>query len=72
MTAVMGLALGLKAQNFGFQKGDGLLEGAIGISSTDNQSTQKKVTSFSLTPKVGIFITNKTAIGAQVSYTHIL
>ncbi len=68
MTAVMGLALGLKAQNFGFQKGDGLLEGAIGISSTDNQSTQKKVTSFSLTPKVGIFITNKTAIGAQVSY----
>lgn len=69
MTAVMGLALGSQAQNFGFQKGDGLLEGAIGVSSTDNQATERKVTSFSLTPKVGYFIANKTAIGVQLGYS---
>ena len=68
LTAFMGLAFGSKAQTFGFQKGDGLLEGAIGISSTDHKSTQQKNSSFSLSPKVGYFITNKTAIGAQVSF----
>lgn len=68
MTAVMGLALGSKAQNFGFQKGDGLLEGAIGVSSTDNQSTEVKVNSFSLSPKVGYFVSNKTAIGVKLGY----
>ena len=68
MTAVMGLALASKAQSFGFQKGDGLLEGAIGVNSTDHKRTQQKTTTFSLSPKVGYFITNKTAIGARVSY----
>lgn len=68
MTAVIGFAFGSKAQNFGFQKGDALLEGAIGISSTDNQNTERKITSFSLTPKVGFFISDKTAIGVQLSY----
>lgn len=68
MTAVMSLALASNAQTFGFQKGDGLLEGAIGISSTDNQATERKVTSFSVTPKVGYFIANKTAIGVQLGY----
>lgn len=68
MTVVMGLALGSQAQSFGFQKGDGLLEGAIGVSSTDNQATERKATAFSLTPKVGYFIANKTAIGVQLGY----
>ncbi len=68
MTAVMGLALGTKAQTFGFQKGDGLLEGAIGVGSTDNKTAEQKTTSFTLSPKVGYFITNKTAVGVRVSY----
>ena len=68
MTAVMGLALGSKAQTFGFQKGDGLLEGAIGVNATDFKSTEQKSSSFSLSPKLGYFITNKTAIGVQVSF----
>ena len=68
MTAVMGLALGSNAQSFGFQKGDGLLEGAIGVSSTDNQSTERKINSFSVTPKVGLFISDKTAVGVQFGY----
>ena len=70
MIAVMGLAFGSKAQNFGFTKGDGLLEGAIGVSSTDFKSTEQKSTSITLSPKVGYFITNKTAIGAKFSYNH--
>ncbi|MEO6681973.1 MAG: OmpW family outer membrane protein [Ginsengibacter sp.] len=69
MIAITGLALGSNAQNFGFMKGDGLLEGAIGVSSSDNQNTEKKVTSFSLSPKVGYFISDKTAIGVQFNYS---
>jgi outer membrane protein len=68
MTAVVGFAFGSKAQNFGFQKSDVLLEGAIGASTKDNQNTERKITSFSLTPKVGFFISDKTAIGVQCSY----
>lgn len=70
MTAVMGLTLGANAQSFGFQKGDGFLEGAINVSSTDYKSTEQKSTSFTLSPKVGYFISNKTAIGAKFSYNH--
>ena len=68
MAIVTGMASAASAQSFGFQKGDGFLEGAIGISSTDNQSTEKKVSSFSLSPKAGYFISNKTAVGLRIGF----
>ena len=68
MIALVGLAYGSNAQSFGFTKGDGLLEGAIGVNSSDNKNTEKKLTSFNVSPKFGYFISNKTAIGVQVSY----
>lgn len=68
MITVAGLGLASKAQTFGFQQGDVILEGAVQVSSTDNKGTEVRKSDFALTPKVGYFVTDKFAAGLQVGY----
>ncbi|MGN6533552.1 MAG: outer membrane beta-barrel protein [Ginsengibacter sp.] len=68
MAAIAAFGFATKAQNFGFQKGDVILEGAIGVSTTDNKTTEMKTSSFNLTPSVGYFVTDKVAVGLNLGY----
>lgn len=68
MITVTSLGLVSKAQTYGFNQGDVILEGAIHASSTDNKNTEIRKTDFSLTPKVGYFVSDKAAVGIQVMY----
>ncbi|MGN6341175.1 MAG: outer membrane beta-barrel protein [Ginsengibacter sp.] len=69
LAAVAAFSLASKAQTFGFNKGDVILEGAIGVSSSDNKANETKATTISLTPKAGYFVTDKFAVGLNVNYS---
>ncbi|RKD14404.1 hypothetical protein BCY91_07980 [Pelobium manganitolerans] len=64
----LGLAVSASAQDFGFKKGDVLLEGSVGFSVEDNKNTEEKVTSFNFVPKAGYFISDKVAIGLGLGF----
>lgn len=68
MITIAAFGYGTKAQMFGFQQTDVILEGAISVNSTDNKNTEKKSTSFGVTPKVGYFVSDKFAVGLQLGY----
>lgn len=56
------------AKEFGFSQGDVLVEGNLGFNSTNDKNIEEKTNSFSITPKVGYFLTDKFAVGAQLGY----
>lgn len=68
MLAVAGLSFASKAQMYGFEKGNVILEGAIGVNSSDNQTKEIKTSSFNIAPKIGYFLSDKGAIGVQLGY----
>jgi outer membrane protein len=69
LTVVAGLAFSSKAQDFGFKKGDGLLEGNISFNSSNNKNSEEKESSFSFSPKAGYFLSDKIAVGVQLGFS---
>src|SRR5690606_17124298 len=61
LTAVAGLAFASQAQEDGFNKGNVIVEGNLGLSTTDNKNSEVKATEFNVTPKVGYFFTDNIA-----------
>src|SRR5690606_7422433 len=66
LTAVAGLAIASQAQEYGFNKGNVIVEGNLGLSTTDNKNSEVKTTEFNFTPKVGYFFTDKIAAGINL------
>lgn len=54
------------SKSFGFSKGNILLEGNIGFSSTNDKNTEEKTNSFEFNPKAGYFLTDKFALGIEL------
>jgi len=69
LTVIAGLTLAANAQEFGFKQGDIILEGNIGFNSTNDKDVEEKESSFSFTPKVGYFVTDKIAVGVQLGFS---
>lgn len=63
LTAVAGLTFVTKAQEFDFQKEDFIIEGAIGVNTSNNKNTSEKNTGFVVAPKFGYFVSDKVAVG---------
>lgn len=68
LIAISGFAFASKAQNFGFQKGDVILEGSVGASVNDNKGSETKSTNLSFSPKAGYFLSDKFAVGIAPGY----
>lgn len=68
MIAIVAFAFATKAQNFGFQKGDVILEGSVGGSLHDDKNTEIKTSNLNLKPKAGYFVSDKFAIGIAPGY----
>ncbi|MCW2119764.1 outer membrane beta-barrel protein [Flavobacterium sp. 7A] len=54
------------AKEYGFSKGNVLVEGNLGFNSSNNNNTEVKTNSFNFAPKVGYFLSDKFAIGAEL------
>src|SRR5690606_31714249 len=61
LTGVAGLAFAAQAQEYGFNKGNVMVEGNLVVSTTANKNSEVKTTEFDFTPKVGYFLTDKLA-----------
>lgn len=57
-----------EAKTFGFGEGDIFLEGNIGFNSENDKNFEEKSNSFSISPKVGYFLSENLAIGGEVSF----
>ncbi len=68
LIAMIGFAYASNAQNFGFHKGDVILEGTVGGSSHDNKNTETKTSQFNLQPKAGYFVSDKFVVGIAPGY----
>jgi len=68
LTAVAGLTLASNAQEFGFEKGNFIVEGSFGVSTLNNKNDDSKESSFQITPKAGYFVTDKIAVGVSLGY----
>lgn len=68
LTAVAGLTFATKAQEFGFQKQDFIVEGAIGVNTNNDKNNSKKTSEFVFAPKFGYFVSDKVAVGLGISY----
>lgn len=67
--AVAGIAFASHAQNFGFEKGNLILEGNVGASSNDNKNSETRQSSFTVAPALGYFISDKFAVGIKPGFT---
>lgn len=65
LTAVLGLAFTTSAQDYGFQKGNFLVEGSLQVTSQNNSDVKQKESSFGVQPKVGYFLSDKFALGVD-------
>ena len=54
---------------YGFDEGNVLLEGGLGFSTTKDKNFDSKTNEFSISPKVGYFVTDDFAVGVQGSFT---
>lgn len=68
LTAVAGLTVASQAQEFGFEKGNFIVEGNFNSSNTNNKNTKEKNASFNFTPKAGYFVTDKIAVGVELGF----
>ncbi len=66
LTAVAGLTFASQAQEFGFEKGNVIIEGNLGFSTTNNKNAEVKNSTFSFNPKAGYFLTDKIAVGIEL------
>lgn len=67
LTAVAGLTFASQAQEFGFKKSDVIIEGNLSGSSRDDKNNEEKKSYFSFNPSVGYFLTDKAAVGVNLS-----
>lgn len=66
LTAVAGLTVASKAQEItGFQKGNFIIEGNLGLKNVDDKTEQIKQKNFDFNPKVGYFVTDRIAVGVK-------
>ncbi|VXC36373.1 conserved exported hypothetical protein [Flavobacterium sp. 9AF] len=56
-----------EGSTFGFAQGNVIVEGNLGFSSTNNKNTETKESSFVFNPKAGYFLTDKFALGLELS-----
>jgi len=68
LTAVAGLTFASNAQEFGFEKGNFIVEGSLQASSTNNKNSENKESAFQFTPQAGYFVTDKIAVGIGLGY----
>lgn len=66
LTAVAGLTFASQAQEYGFSQGNIIVEGNLGLSTSDNKNSEIKETEFNFTPKAGYFFTDKIAAGINL------
>ena len=52
--------------NFGFSKGDIVVEGALQFGTTNDKNTEIKTSNLGFTPKAGLFVTDKTMVGVEL------
>ena len=52
--------------NFGFSKGDIVVEGSLQFGTTNNKNTEVKTSNLGFTPKAGLFVTDKTMVGVEL------
>ncbi|NGM64411.1 outer membrane beta-barrel protein [Sphingobacterium sp. SGR-19] len=67
LTAVAGLTVASKAQEFGFQKTDFIVEGFINSSNANDKQEEEKVSKFNFNPKFGYFVSDKIAVGLELA-----
>ncbi|WP_033564213.1 outer membrane beta-barrel protein [Sphingobacterium sp. SYP-B4668] len=68
IVAVAGLTVASKAQEFGFGKGNFIVEGNFTSSNTNDKATKEKTSAFIFNPKAGYFVTDKIAVGVQLGF----
>lgn len=68
LTAVAGLTMASNAQEFGFGKGNFLVEGNFNSSNTNDKNTKEKTATFNFNPKAGYFVTDKIAVGLDLGF----
>ncbi|WP_166334984.1 outer membrane beta-barrel protein [Sphingobacterium chungjuense] len=66
ISAIAGFVFVGFAQDYGFEKGNVILEGSFRASSSNNGNLSTKESNFSFRPKVGYFISDKFALGVDV------
>ena len=54
---------------YGFDQGSIMLEGGLGFNTTKDKNTDTKTNAFSISPKVGYFLSEDFAVGVQGSFT---
>ncbi|WP_017256779.1 outer membrane beta-barrel protein [Pedobacter arcticus] len=67
LTVIAGLSFSANAQEFGFKKGDILVEGNVGFNSSDNKNAEVKTNEFNFSPKAGFFLSDKVAVGVALN-----
>lgn len=68
LTAVAAITFATKAQEFGFEKGNFIVEGNLSSSNTNDKNTKEKNASFNFNPKAGYFVTDKIAVGVELGF----
>lgn len=68
LTAVAGLTMASQAQEYGFGKGNVIVEGGIGFGTSDNKNSEVKENNFRIAPSAAYFLTDKLAVGLGVNY----
>lgn len=66
ISAIAGFAFMGTAQDFGFKKGNVILEGSFQASKVDNIVESTKISNIQFSPKVGFFVSDKFALGVEV------
>ena len=56
----------VETSNFGFEKGDIIVEGALQFGSTNDKNTDAKTNQLRFTPKAGLFLTDKAVVGIKL------
>ncbi len=54
---------------YGFDEGSIMLEGGLGFNTSKDKNTDTKTNGFSISPKIGYFVTEDFAVGVEASYT---
>lgn len=66
LTAVAGLVFATQAQEYGFNKGNFIVEGNLNLNTSKDKSKEIKTTEFNFSPKAGYFFTDKLAAGINL------
>lgn len=61
-------AFGSQAQNDGYAKGNRFLSGGFSLSSYNDKDTDEKASSFSISPRVGYFVSDHVAAGIGIGF----